>query len=162
LRPDVPSSLRKYCTSSEKRTTYPFVRDRVILPAVAARGVQGRRPLHEALSGSPIRESKNTQSSGLRFRALVTCNFTESEVRPWCGLRTSHYGVLRSSPLGDNRKVARERRSKHIRQKGRGCAQDPPHRTHRSAHGAVNCGGQGAVGGVRVPAGVHPRSGGAQ
>jgi hypothetical protein len=36
LRPEVPSSLRKYCTSSEKRTTYPFVRDRVILPAAAA------------------------------------------------------------------------------------------------------------------------------
>ena len=36
LRPEVPSSLRKYCTSSEKRTTYPFVRDRVvILPAAA-------------------------------------------------------------------------------------------------------------------------------
>jgi hypothetical protein len=29
-RPEVPSSLRKYCTSSEKRTTYPFVRDRII------------------------------------------------------------------------------------------------------------------------------------
>src|SRR5215204_6415008 len=34
LRPEVPSSLRKYCTSSEKRTTYPFVRDRIILPVV--------------------------------------------------------------------------------------------------------------------------------
>jgi hypothetical protein len=34
-RPEVPSSLRKYCTSSEKRTTYPFVRDLVILPAAA-------------------------------------------------------------------------------------------------------------------------------
>src|SRR5215207_10547174 len=31
LRPDVPSSLRKYCASSEKRTTHPFVRYRVIL-----------------------------------------------------------------------------------------------------------------------------------
>jgi hypothetical protein len=37
LRPDVPSSLLKYCASSEKRTMYPFVRDRVILPAAAAR-----------------------------------------------------------------------------------------------------------------------------
>jgi hypothetical protein len=35
LRPEVPSSLRKYCMNSEKRTTYPFVRDRVILPAAA-------------------------------------------------------------------------------------------------------------------------------
>jgi hypothetical protein len=34
-RPEVPSSLRKYCTSSAKRTTYPFVRDLVILPAAA-------------------------------------------------------------------------------------------------------------------------------
>jgi hypothetical protein len=29
--------IRKYCTNSEKRTTYPFVRDRVILPAAAVR-----------------------------------------------------------------------------------------------------------------------------
>jgi hypothetical protein len=37
LRPGAPSSLRKYCTNSEKRTTYPFVQDRVILPAATVR-----------------------------------------------------------------------------------------------------------------------------
>src|ERR687896_761582 len=51
LRPEVPSSLRKYRTNSEKRTTYPFVRDRVILPAAAVGEEHSRRPLHEALSG---------------------------------------------------------------------------------------------------------------
>jgi hypothetical protein len=59
----VPSSLRKYCTNSEKRTTYPFVRDRVILPAAAVGGGErSRRPLHEALSGHQRSETTYTLS----------------------------------------------------------------------------------------------------
>jgi hypothetical protein len=34
LRPDVFSSLLKYCTISKKRTTYRFLRERVILPTL--------------------------------------------------------------------------------------------------------------------------------
>ena len=37
LRPEASSSLQKYCTNSEKRTMYPFIQDRVILPAAAVR-----------------------------------------------------------------------------------------------------------------------------
>ena len=62
-----------------------------VLGAVSSLGTEGLEP---------TRESQNTQSPRLHFRALLTeaviqgCNFTESEVRPWCSLGTS---PLRSS-----------------------------------------------------------------
>jgi hypothetical protein len=65
LHPEVPSSLRKYCTSSEKRTTYPFVRDRVIFTGgYGGGGEHSRRPLHKASSSHQRFETTQTLSRG--------------------------------------------------------------------------------------------------
>ena len=71
LRPEVPFSLRKYCTSSEKPTTYPFVRDRAILPAAAVGEENiagGRYTRPQAVINVP----KLHTLSEPRFRALLT------------------------------------------------------------------------------------------
>src|SRR5215207_2180677 len=73
LRPDVPSSFRKYCTSSEKRTTYPFVRNRVIILVTATASNEPACTLAVTASTSArVPESTQTQFDWGDMEATLT------------------------------------------------------------------------------------------